>query len=148
MAKKNDKAVAFSELLIIGITSILVIAGVSMSLFNSMALDDYNKEFSVAMNIVKAKLEKTLARRADFFNITSDMTGKLTLATDGIKGAYRIDIADVIPDELKTITVSVCWQGRNSRIVGSCHEDSDGILQWNAQALVNEPCSISAAIAR
>ncbi len=96
------------------------------------------------MNIARAKAEETLSQRSDFDNIVST-TGPLTILTNGIKGAYRVDITNVVSDELINIRVAVCWQGRGGRILGECEQEGDH-LKWQAGG-TGSPCVLETAVA-
>jgi len=131
------------ELLITMVVAVLVLNGVIMSLVNSMVLNEYNQSFTYAMNISKAKIEEVLSRRSNFSGIVST-TGTLTAAANGIDGLYRIDVEDVVADELKNIKVAVCWKARGGKIIGDCAL-INSVLQW--QTPYSSPCMAETAVA-
>ena len=159
---KSSKAFTLIELLVAVAVAALVISGVFMSLVNSMVLDSYNQNFTIAMNIARAKLEGVFNQRSNFKDgiiddVDDDGNNTLTLASDRLTGNWRIDVACEIPSgapdndancELKNIKVSVCWKERGGRIIGDCEDaDDDGDLEWRA-GMNNSPCSLETSIAR
>ena len=145
MCKKKLASFTLIELLATVTVISLVLGGVLYSITNSIALDEYNQELSIVVNIARAKIEETLSQKSDFNNIVST-TGPLTISTNGIKGAYRIDITDVVNNELKNIRVAVCWQSRGGRIFGDCEAEGDH-LKWKING-TNSPCVLVTALAK
>lgn len=148
----NKRAFTLVELLITIVVSALVINGVIMSLINSMVLNEYNQEFSIAMNIARAKIESIISRKANFSTITNEGVsplppGILTVAADGINGLYRIDVTDINP-QLKNVKVTVCWQARGNRIIGDCNPPPAGSSTLSWKAPYGSPCSIETAVAQ
>ncbi|GEM_PF-2023481 len=147
---KCNAAFSLAEILITIVVTTLVIKGVSMSTVNAIVLNEYNRGFSIAMNVARLKLEETIAKRSDFDSIDS-VKGSLTKASEGIDGLYRIDVKDAIPGRLKDISVSVCWSGRGKRIIGHCKDtNNDGIVDgWKENPnppVPWSPCIVSTAI--
>jgi len=128
------------------VVSALVLNGVIMSLVNSMVLNEYNQGFSIAMNFARAQIEGILSRRSDFSNIVSIPSGTLTVTANGINGLYRVDVIDVIPNQLKDVKVAVCWKARGGRIIGDCTSDNSGTLKWKSPN-PSSPCMLETAIA-
>lgn len=144
MAKGMDKrAFTLVELLITMVVAVIVISGVILSLINTMVLNEYNQEFSIAMNIARAQLEQQIANRSDFDNLISS-TGTLTKSADGLDGLYRVDITNPYPD-LRDISVAVCWKSRGGRIIGDCVSNG-GNLAWVSPN--SSPCFLSTSLAR
>ena len=148
----KNEAFTLVELLIAIAVAALVISGVFMSLVNSMVLDSYNQNFTIAMNIARAKMEGVFNQRSDFANITSSTNNPLSLPTDRLDGNWRIDVTEVIGtgqnSELKGIRVSVCWKERRGRIIGDCEDpNGDGVLTWKA-GLNGSPCTIETSLAK
>ncbi len=147
----RSKAFTLIELLIAIAVAALVISGVFMSLINSMVLDSYNQNFTVAMNIARAKLENVFNQRNGFANISSS-SGILTANVNHLDGAWRIDVTDVQgagdDSELKNIKVAICWKDRRGRIIGDCRDsDGDGVLEW-IPGQSDSPCSVETSIAK
>ena len=160
---RAKKAFTLVELLITIVVSALVLNGVIMSLVNSMVLNEYNQGFTFAMNIARSQTESVLSRRSNFSTIVSvpaagdpNKTKRevLTAATNGINGLYRIDVTDIIPNELKNVKISVCWRARGGRVVGPCRLVNNS-LTWdpNIQTIIADssnkqnPCTIETAVA-
>ena len=152
------KGFTLAELLIAVAVAALVISGVFMSLVNSMVLDSYNQNFTIAMNVARAKMEdKVFKERSNFTEgIVSSVNGPgnvLTLANDGLVGNWRLDVTEVIGSgensELKSAGVAVCWKERGGRIIGDCENDPNapGTLRWKA-GLSGSPCSFETSIAK
>ena len=149
----NRKSFTLVELLVTIIVAVLVISGVLMSLINSMVLNEYNQQFSIAMNVARARLEEVISNRPNFTSIVTNADGtlpanQLTIAADGIAGLVRVDVNDITTD-LKDVTVTICWKARGGRIIGSCQLGVAGNLQWNnAVSPPQSHCALSTAIAR
>ena len=143
------KAFTLVELLIAIAVAALVISGVFMSLINSMVLDSYNQNFTIAMNIARAEMEKIFNNRPEFDDeIISSPDNPLTLATNRLDGNFQVVVTDVIAGELKNIKISVCWKERGGRIIGDCVDsDGNGDLEWKA-GLSGSPCSLETSIAK
>ena len=140
----DKRSYTLVEVLITIVVSALVINSVVMSIVNSMVLNDYNQGFGIAMNIARAKTEEVISKKSNLSSIVNE-DGPLTLAQDGINGRYRIDVTDVVANELKNVKIAVCWTARG-RIVGDCAPAAvPGTLQWSG---TNSPCTIETAVAQ
>ncbi|MFH1360880.1 MAG: type II secretion system protein [Candidatus Omnitrophota bacterium] len=110
---RNNRSFSLTELLITAAVGILVITGVLVTIIHSMALDSYNESFTVAMNIARAQLEEKFTQQSsNFDSIQTDATEQLTREANGLRGAYRIEVKDVISGQLKDVNVLVCWETR------------------------------------
>ena len=142
----NKQSFTLVELLITMVVSALVINGVIMSLVNSMVLNEFNKGFSVAINIARAKTEEVIGKRSNFASIVFE-DGPLSLTTDGIDGRYRIDVETVPATDpnspLKNVRVSVCWRARGGRIIGECTVPAGSSLQWKSLSPAPTSCTPS-----
>ena len=147
------KAFTLVELLITIVVAALVLNGVIMSLVNSMVLNEYNQGFTFAMNIARSQMEDVLSRRSDFSSIVN-ATGTLSAAANGINGLYRIDVTDIVPNELKNVKISVCWRARGGRVIGPCRLVNNNLI-WDPsiQTIIADssnrqnPCTIETAVA-
>ncbi len=149
----KKRAFTIIELLITIVVSALVINGVIMSLINSMVLNEYNQEFSIAMNVARAQVESIISKKTDWTKLpVPDANGiavivdpPLTLANDGIFGRYKVVLTDVNP-QLKNVKVSVCWRARGNRVIGDCTCTNAGCTWVSPSG--SSPCSIETAIAQ
>ena len=153
----NKKSFTLVEILITVLITTIVLSAVLALFVNDLALGQQNKEFSIAMNIARAKMEELINKRSDFVNIVSTPEPGIALsaATDGIAGLYRIDVTDisygsnpVVTGWLKQIKISVCWKSLGNRIIGQCKNNAglpNGPLdQWYGAK--SSPCSIETAL--
>ena len=154
----NQNAYTMVELLITMVVAALVLNGVIMSLINSMILNEYNQEFSKAMNIARQKAEDVMTNKSNLDNVLNQ-TGTLSLATDGIAGLFRVDVRGVdnvtlTQAQLLNVRIAVCWQSRSGRIVGECLIDGSGVLRWKPYiendpwAALSSPCIVETSVAQ
>lgn len=146
------KKSAFSsiELLLTILMSVITINGVVISVINSMVLNEINQNYSVAINVARARMEQTIGQKSNFDSIVSS-EGALTLNSDGITGRYRIDVTGPgggAPTSIKNIKVAVCWLNRGARVVGDCDKNPDGTLSWKNIGDPTSPCVLQTSIAK
>ncbi len=160
------------ELMITIVVGLLVLGGVSLSIFNSLVLNEYNEKFTTAMNFARKQLEQTIAKKSSFSTIisvldttcTSSSTAN-TLAAAGLDGNYRIEVNPVpvtgsVSAEIVDVRVVVCWKMRGGRIIGECTLDSNlipppsstcGQLKFNdinGNSKYDSPCTLETAVAQ
>ena len=120
---KCKRSFTLIELLTVMVIAALVINGVIMSIVNSMVLNEYNQELTIAMNIARAEIEESISQKTSFSSIVSESgesSSKLTLEAHGLDGCKRKYVTPIIADELVNVKVYVCWQGRGGRKIGNC----------------------------
>ncbi len=150
---KGQRSFTLIELLITMVVSALVINGVIMSIVNSMVLNQYNQEFSIAMNIARAEIEESISQKTNFTGIVSESgaTSELTLANDGLRGCKRKVVTNVVLNELRNVRVFVCWVGRGGRLIGNCVDletQVNPVCTTPLAALVQSPVMLETAVAR
>lgn len=146
---KNKRAFTMIELLITMVVSALVINGVIMSIVNSMVLNQYNQEFSIAMNIARAEIEESISQKSSFISIVNETgaSSVLTLAANGLNGCKRKVVTDIVDGDLKNVSVYVCWTGRGGRQIGTCDNPATLTTPCDA-ASPTSPCMLETAVAR
>ena len=143
---RREQSFTLIELLITMVVSALVINGVIMSIVNSMVLNEYNQEFSIAMNIARAEIESAISQKTSFSSLTT-VNRNLTLAADGLNGCVRRIVTSVVPGELANVQIFVCWRGRGNRQIGNCVRSSPQPPTCLA-GTTTSPCTLETAVAR
>ena len=131
------------------VVAALVINGVIMSIVNSMVLNQYNQEFSIAMNIARAEIEESVSQKSNFNSIVSESgttLSELQLSTFGLRGCKRKYVTPIIAGELVNVKVYVCWRTRGGRRIGNCATPPDCTLP--ADASLESPVMLQTSIAK